>query len=106
MTTDNTKLNYFSRWDIDQLIATSTVAIGSGTTSIYTIPSTNPIPEYEVQFQPSGSPYWYGMGTSSTNGTLAGTFTPYSYISGTSLSIVAPIAGNARYFVWADKVNY
>lgn len=107
MTIDPAKISYSSTWDIDQLLATDTVTVGSGVTAIYTIPSTAvPIPTYAVQFQPTGSTFWYDAGMSSSNGTAAGVFTFYSYISGSSISINAPSAGKARYFVWADKVNY
>lgn len=106
MTVDNSKLNYYSAWDIDQLLDTDTVLIGSGDTAIFTITGSTSIPEFEVQFKPISSTYWYAMGTSSTDGTVANTFTVYSYISGASIFIHAPVAGTARYFVWADKVNY
>lgn len=106
MAVDDSKLNYLSTWDIDQLLANETIPVGSGATAIYTIPDSVPLPEFEVQFQPTGSSFWYGMGTSSSAGTLATQFTAYSYISGSSIFINAPSAGNARYFVWADKVNY
>jgi hypothetical protein len=106
MAVDDSKLYYLSQWDIDQLLATNSIAVGSGATAIYTISGDVPLPEYEVQFMPTGSTYWYEMGTASSDGTLAGTFTVYSYISGSSIFINAPTAGIARYFVWADKVNY
>lgn len=106
MPVDNSKLNYFSEWDIDQLLANKDIAVGSGATAIYTISGNVPIPEYEVYFKPTGSTFWYQMGTSSSLGTIATTFTAYSYISGSSIFINAPSAGTARYFIWADKVNY
>lgn len=106
MATDDTKLSYLSTWDIDQLLDTDTKSVGSGDTAIYTITGQFPIPEYEVQFQPTGSTFWYEAGMSSSNGTVAGSFTFYSYINGSSIFINAPTAGTARYFVWADKINY
>lgn len=106
MAVDNDKLNYYSAWDIDQLVASDTVLVGSGATAIYAITSPITLPEFEVQFQPTGSTLWYEVGESSTNATLAGLFTFYSYISGSSVFINAPGAGTARYFIWGDKINY
>lgn len=106
MATDDSKLNYLSTWDIDQLVTTDSISVGSGATAIYTITGNVPIPEFEVQFKPTGSTFWYQMGMSSSSATVATTFMAYSYISGSSIFINAPSAGTARYFVWADKVNY
>lgn len=106
MTVDNSKLNYYSAWDIDQLIATDTVLVGLGDTAIFTITGQITVPEFQVQFKPISSTYWYEMGTSSTDGTVGNTFTAWSYISGSSVFMHAPSAGTARYFVWGDKVDY
>lgn len=105
MSIDNTKLNYLSTWDIDQFIATDTIAIGIGITAVYTIPVTSvTLPVYEVQFENSGR--WYQAGAYSIDGTLAGLFSFYTYISAGAIYIVTTIAGNARYFIWTDKVNH
>jgi hypothetical protein len=106
MTVDSTKLAYYSGWDIDQLLASSSASVGTGDTAVYTISGAVSVPVFALQFQPSGSAFWYDNGTSSTDGTLAGLFTVYSYISGNTLFINTTTAGTARYFVWADKVNY
>jgi|APFre7841882654_1041346.scaffolds.fasta_scaffold91412_2 hypothetical protein len=103
---DYTKVNYYNGWDIDQLIAQGTVNIGSGDSAIYTISNSSLPNVFEVLFQPTGSTYWYQAGTSSTNGTIAGLFTFYTYINGTNLYIHTTTTGIARYYIWSDKVNY
>lgn len=109
MAVDPTKIAYSSGWDIDQLVTTNTgspTSIGSGSTAIYTITGTVALPDFKVQFKPTGSTFWFEPGTSSTNGTVAGEFTFSTYISGSSIFITTSTAGTARYFVWADKFNY
>lgn len=106
MTTDNDKLVYDSRWDIDQLVATDTVTVGVGTTAIYTITSEVQLPEFEVQFKPTGTTLWRQAGVSSTDGTLGAQTTFSAHISSGVIYINTDTAGTARYFVWADKVNY
>lgn len=109
MAVDSTKIGYSSTWDIDQLIATNTdnpTSVASGSTAIYTITGSVTLPDFKVQFKPTGSTFWFEPGTSSTNGTVAGEFTFSSYVSGSSIFITTSTAGTARYFVWADKFNY
>jgi hypothetical protein len=105
MSVDDTKLNYLSTWDIDQLIASGTTSVSSGITAVYTIPSSSvSLPVYEIQFQNSGK--WYQTGAYSTNGTLAGLKSFYTYINAGVIYISTTVAGNIRYFVWTDKVDY
>lgn len=109
MAVDPTKINYSSEWDIDQLVATNANApgsIGAGITSIYTIPPAVPLPDFKIQFKPTGSAFWFENGTSSTDGTTANLFTFSTYVQGTSIIITTSTAGTLRYFVWADKFNY
>lgn len=102
---DDTKVNYASKWDIDQLFATNTVAVGVGTTAVYTIPSTIPsVPVYEVQLQVGSK--WYQAGLLATSNTLATSQNFSTYISGNQIFITTTVAGTARYFIWTDKVNY
>lgn len=104
MTVDSNKIAYYSGWDIDQLLTNTEVAVGSGDTALYS--TLIPLPEYEVQFKPTGSTYWYQAGTASTDGTTTNLFTFYSYITGSSIHIKTTSTGTARYFVWADKIDY
>lgn len=109
MTVDATKIAYYSGWDIDQLVATNTdnpTTVGSGSTAIYTISGAIALPDFKVQFKPTGSAFWFDTGTNSTDGTIAGVFVFSSYISGPSIFITTSTGGQARYFVWADKFNY
>lgn len=109
MTVNATKISYSSGWDIDQLIATNTdnpTTISSGTTAVYTISGSVTLPDFKIQFKPTGSAYWFEPGTSSTDGTIANLFTFYTYINGSSIYITTSMGGQARYFVWADKINY
>lgn len=104
---DDTKIGYASEWDIDQLVATADVAVGSGDTAIYTITGSLPaIPVYEVQFQPGGSGPFYQAGAYSTDGTLANTSSFSTYISAGQIFITAFTTGVARYYVWSDKVDH
>lgn len=107
MARDDTKLGYFSGWDIDQLFIENLVTVAIGTTAIYTIPASLPtIPVFEVLFRVSGFSRFYQAGIFSTDGTLAGTHNFSSYISGGQIFITTSVAGTAKYLVWTDKVDY
>ena len=107
MIRNDSKLDYSSEWDIDQLLTTNSVSVPSGTSSIYTIPATLPaIPVFHVYFRPSGSAKWYESGAYSTSGAYAALQSFYTYVSGNSISINTTVAGTAKYYVWSDKVNY
>jgi hypothetical protein len=103
MSVDNTKIAFSSRWEIDQLINSQVITVGSGDTAILVFAGDPPV--FEVQFQPTGSSVWYSPGLNSTDGTLANTFTWYAYINGTQLHVNCS-GGKIRYFVWGDKVDY
>lgn len=111
MAIDDTKISYSNTWDIDQLIATAEVSVGTAAVAIYTFTTANP-PYFEVQFKPTGSSKWFQPGTNSTNNLEAGLFSFKVYISGSSIFIDVDggssgiTGGTARYFVWSDKVNY
>ncbi len=105
MAIDDTKLNYYSGWDIDQLADTVIMPVTPGTTAIYTIPSTSvPMPIFMVQLLISGR--YYQAGTYSTDATLSGLGTFYSYISGNQIFVNTTSAATARCYIWTDKVNY
>lgn len=105
MSVNNGNLLFSSDWEIDQLAATSSVAVSSGTTAIYTVNTDVTLPIFVVQFKPSGSSYWYQPGYSSTDATLANLFSFSCYLYSGALYITTASAGTARYFVWSDKVN-
>jgi len=109
MSVDDSKLAYSSLWEIDQLISTNDVAVGSGVSTVFSYASlgvaTNPV--YEVYFKPAGDTKWYKEGAFSTNGsylTTGSTF--FSYTNGNSIVISTSVSGTARYFLWQDKVDY
>jgi hypothetical protein len=105
MSADNTKLNYLSTWDIDQLVATGTIPVGVGATAVYTFSSPLPsLPVFEVQLQIGDK--WYQAGQFATANTLATLQSFYTYINGNQVFINTTVAGTARYFVWSDKVDY
>lgn len=109
MTVDATKIGYSSGWDIDQLTATNSAnptTVAAGSTAIYTISGAVSLPDFKVQFKPTGSTYWFEPGTSSTDGTVANEFTFSIYINAGSIYITTSSGGQARYFVWADKIDY
>lgn len=107
MARDDTKLGYYSGWDIDQLFIENTVVVPIGTTAIYTIPASLPtIPVFEVLLRVTGFSRFYQAGSFSTDGTLAGLHNFSSYISGGQVFITTNVAGTAKYFVWSDKVDY
>ena len=107
MTVDNTKLQYYSNWDIDQMVASDIKTVGTGTTLIYTVPSNSvALPIFEMQFKPTGSFSWYGAGANSTDGTIGSLFTFYSYLQGTGIYSVTTSSGTVRYFIYSDKINY
>lgn len=116
MAFDDSKLNYSSQWDIDQLVAandtssptfTNRIAVPAGTSAVVAIPSSLPdYPEYTVQFQISGLSRWYSPGGYSTDGTLAGYHQFSVYVQNRVIYITTDTPGIAKYFIWADKVNY
>lgn len=106
MSVDNTKAKYSSMWDIDQQVASGTTSVSSGTTAIYTLPSSTEPSTHEVQFKPSGSTKWFDVGTGATSNTVATLFTFYTYTLGSSLYVVTSSAGTIRYYIYQDKINY
>lgn len=106
-TVDDSKVNYYSGWDIDQLVASNKVVVPSGTSLVVAIPAGLPaVPNYEVQFQLSGFSRWYQAGAFSTDGTLANVHSFNSYVSGGNIYINTTTAGTAKYFIWSDKVDH
>lgn len=106
MTVDNSKLNYYSGWDIDQLVASDSIVVSPGTTALYTIPSSLPtLPSFEVQLKPTGSSKWFQAGSYTTSDTYATHNSFVAYIQSGVIYIVCA-GGTARYFVWSDKVDY
>lgn len=107
MSRDDSKLNFYSGWDIDQLVATNTIPISSGTSLVTAVPaSLPPIPEYEVQFSPNGNG-WFQQGAWSGDGTLTHLHSFSAYlVPGSGIYITTDISGFARYFIWSDKVDY
>jgi hypothetical protein len=106
MATDNTKLNYLSTWDIDQLVATGEVAVSSGNTAIVTVPTTGPaLPLFEVYFKPGSSSKWFQVGQYSTANTLATVQNCYSGILNRQLYLYSSTSGIARYFIWQDRLD-
>lgn len=105
MATDNTRFYYLSTWDIDQLVVTGTSAVGTGTTALYTFSAPLPtIPVFEVQLQVGNK--WYQAGAFSTTGVLADIKNFFTYLSGNQLFINTTVSGNARYFIWSDRIDY
>lgn len=105
MATDNTKLNFLSSWDIDQLVTSGEVAVPSGTSFIIAVPSGLPaVPVFEVQLKVNGR--WYQTGHFSTAGTTASQQGFYTYVDSGGIYITSTINGIARYYIWQDKVNY
>jgi hypothetical protein len=110
MTVNNSKLNYYSSWQIDQLVTGNPaprVVVPIGVSFLADVPTDLPdVPEFDVQFQIATFQRWYSPGAYSTNGTLAGMHYFNVYIQNRKLYIDTDIAGTARYFMWADKVDY
>lgn len=99
---DDSKVEFNSNWEMDRLIAQNDVAIGTGTTLLYTFASSLTPPSFEVQYSPNSSQY-YQMG----HGQLGGTyFDVHAFIDGTGIYVTSNVAGRARYYIWSDKVNY
>lgn len=117
---DNTKLNYLSEWDIDQLLfpgepnEVDNVSLAGNTFT----PTNVLLKAYNLSFpavvdgtfQIVGDTVWRQFGDSTTSGginletfilsTPTGVYlTYYNFNSGA-------IAVNVRYYVWTDKVNY
>lgn len=109
MNVDDSKLAYNSSWEIDQLVKTDDVSVGSGLSAVFNYSSlgVSVNPEYEVYFKPSGDTKWYKDGAFSTNGSYFTTGSQFfSYTDGTSIFINTLTAGTARYYIWQDKIDY
>lgn len=104
MSFDDTKVAYYSGWEIDQLVDSARVTVSSGTSLLCAIPAGLSIPVFEVQFQVQGFTRWYQSGAFSTDGTLANLHHFSSYIYNGNLYINTSIAGTAKYFIWSDGV--
>jgi len=104
MAVDDTKINYYSGWEIDQIIDQGTVSVGSGTSIVASLSNAENPNVYEVQFQPSGLQEWYMIGQNSTNATIANGFSFSTYVDGADIYITTSSAGTARYFIWSDTV--
>lgn len=106
MARDDTKLQYASPWDIDQLIENNEKDITTADTVLFTNTIVSTISSYEVYFKPSGDTRWFKMGRGSTNGSFTGAVSAFAYMSGNALHIKSNLNGRARWFVWSDKVDY
>jgi len=104
MTVDATKINYYSGWEIDQLIDQGTISVGSGTTLVASLSNAENPNVYEVQFRPSGMAQWFRIGQNSTNATVAGGFQFSSYVDGANIYLTTSTSGTARFFIWSDTV--
>ena len=106
MSIDNTKAKFSSLWDIDQLVEQPIVrSVDAGVNNIYTITTSPSIPTYEVQFKPTGSTRWFSEGMSSTNDTVAGKVTMFSYVASNTISVNCPSSGTVRLFLWRDRID-
>lgn len=105
MSLDNTNIAFSSTWDIDQIVSTGTTTVSSGDSLVAALPSSPALPVFMLQFQPTGSSYWYQAGTNITESST-NEFTFYGYIQSATLRINTTKAGTARYFIWTDKLNY
>ena len=104
MAVDDTKVNYYSGWEVDQLIAQGSFSVSTGTTLVHSLSDAQNPNVYELQFQPSGVAQWYRIGTNSTNATVANLFNFSSYVDGSSLYATTSSGGTIRYFIWSDTV--
>jgi hypothetical protein len=99
-----------SNWDIDQLTSTGSHVLTSTAQPFY--PFSGYLPIFEVQFKPTGSTVWYGIGTNATAATFATSFTCYTVGGTSNLVFAIPsnpagiTGGTIRYFVWSDKLVY
>jgi hypothetical protein len=106
MTLNQDNLAFSSNWEIDQLIDTQQVGVGSADSNVYTIPSSLTVPVFEVYFQPSGSAGWYLPGTNSLDGTTGSSFAFNAYQIGNQIHAITDRAGTVRIFIWKDRLNY
>lgn len=107
MSRDDTKLNYYSGWDIDQLVSSTTMNVGIGTTAVYTIPTTLPSrPVFEILFIRTGFTRYYQPGRYSPNGTLASSKAFSSYQNGNQIFITVAETGTAKVLIYSDRYDY
>lgn len=106
MSVDNTKAQFSSEWDVDQLLEgfPATASISANTdTLIYTFADAAKPPIFEVQFQ-TGS-LWYQPGGNSTGNTSSSYFSFLTWTTGTGLYVWCQLAGTVRYYIWSDTYN-
>jgi hypothetical protein len=113
MAVDDSKLNYSSEWDIDQLVYTGEVAVNVGAgsaTTIFSIPAGLPsLPVFNVQLYSVAVNLWFSPGQNSLIGDFANGFSFYTYLNNGTIYLVPSISltgQKARYFVWSDKVDH
>lgn len=97
MSVDETKVAYYSNYDIDQLADSNSVSVSTGTTAIVSIDG---VKDWKVQLEVSGSRY--DPGASSTNESTIFTF--YSYVDSGTLYVVTGQAGTVYYYIFEDDI--
>lgn len=106
MAINNSKLNFLSTWDIDQLVATGEVAVPGNLVSVVAIPAGLPaLPVYEVYFKHGSGSKWYQVGQYSTANTTATAANSYSYIQNGQLFVATVTNGIVRYYFWQDRID-
>ena len=97
MSVDETKVAFYSNWDIDQLIDSGSSSVSTGTTALTSIDG---VKDWKVQLEVSGKKY--DPGTSSTNAST--TFRFYSYVDSGTLYIETNQAGTAHWYIFEDDL--
>ena len=99
---DDSKIAFSSNWEIDKLITLEpiTVAVGVGTTSLYTF--TGDIPMFEIMASYGGRWYQPGQNGLATSPQLS----IIAFATATSISVTTNKACTIRLYVWSDKIIY
>lgn len=97
MSVNETKVAFYSNWDIDQLIDSGSVAVSSGATALASIDG---VKDWKVQLEVGGKKY--DPGSNSTNASTIFLF--YSYVDSGTLYIQTNQAGTAHWYIFEDDL--
>lgn len=114
---DNTKLNYSSEWDIDQLdnsgeVNNITLPGSTSTLSFVTLQtlSLGYPPVVDGSFQVVGDTVWRQFGDASNVTVLQAPILLTSSPTGIFLAYynfnLSDVVVNVQWYIWADKINY
>lgn len=97
MSVNETKVAFYSNWDIDQLVDSGSMSVSTGATALTPIDG---VKDWIVQLEISG--VRYAPGPASTN--ASSVFFFYSYVDSGTLYVNTPVSGTAHWYIFEDDL--